>query len=237
MPSHIVRVLCEARSQSRTVRDAATGERPFLWRGSSVVFQLGLADNGAHLVSAGIGQIIVEVKALKATSADDCLMRKVFLAADCDGTFTGTHWEGGAKQLLAADFDLAEAAIPADTYRLIVRHVADDDTEMTFLSTEFAVLDPQSGSEGIDAPPVAWSYLEALPVVRPDIDQTFSDAQIARVLRNLGLIDRPNSVFQLQVDSAGELWPAIWNETTETHVPFLATGSEEAMTFRFVTLP
>lgn len=187
MPSHTVRVLCEARSQSRSVRDAATGEVPFFWRGSSVVMQLGLTDNGQHLLRAGVGTIIVEVKALDATSADDSLMRKEYAAADCDATFLAADWAGGAKQLLAAAFTLAEAAILPGTYRLIVRHVAPDSTEMTYLSTELRVLDPQSGSEGIDAPPVAWSYLEALPVVRADVNQSLTAAQKARVLRNLDL--------------------------------------------------
>jgi len=186
MPSHTVRVLCEARSQSRSVRDAATGEVPFFWRGSSVVMQLGLVDNGQHLLRAGVGTIIVEVKALNATSADDSLMRKDYAAAACDATFVAADWAGGSKQLLAAAFTLAEAAIPAGTYRLIVRHVAPDDSEMTYLSAELRVLDPQSGSEGIDAPPVAWSYLEALPVLRADIDQTLTAGQRAQFAENLG---------------------------------------------------
>jgi hypothetical protein len=186
MPSHTVRVLCEARSQSRSVRDAATGEVPFFWRGSSVVMQLGLVDNGQHLLRAGVGTIIVEVKSLSATSADDSLMRKEFAAAACDATFVAADWTGGAKQLLAASFTLAEAAIIAGTYRLIIRHVAPDESEMTYLSAELRVVDPQAGSEGIDAPPVAWSYLEALPVVRTDITQTLSDAQKSRARGNIG---------------------------------------------------
>ena len=192
MPSHTVRVLCEARSQSRSVRDAATGEVPFFWRGSSVVMQLGLADNGQHLLEAGVGTIIVEVKALSALSVDDSLMRKEFLAAACDDTFVAADWAGGAKQLLAASFTLAEAAIAAGTYRLIVRHIAPDDSEMTYLSAELRVVDPQAGSEGIDAPPVAWSYLEALPVVRVDIDQSLTAPEKARGLRNLGVNGFPD---------------------------------------------
>ena len=180
MPSHTVRVLCEARSQSRAVRDSATGEVPFFWRGSSVVMQLGLADNGQHILRAGVGTIIVEVKALSATSADDSLMRAEFVAADCDATFIAADWAGGAKQLLAAAFSLEDAAIAPGTYRLIVRHVAPDESEMTYLSAELRVLDPQSGSEGIAAPPVAWSYLEALPVVRTDIPQTLRSAAAGR---------------------------------------------------------
>lgn len=187
MPSHTVRVLCEARSQSRSVRDAATGEVPFFWRGSSVVIQLGLTDNGAHLLRAGVGTLIVEVKALNASSADDSLMRKEFVAADCDATFTAADWAGGTKQLLAAAFTLGEAALPPATYRLIIRHVAADSSEMTYLSAELRILDPQSGSEGIAAPPVAWSYLEALPVLRCDADQTLTTAQKAQAFENLGV--------------------------------------------------
>ena len=186
MPSQIVRILCEARSQSRTIRDSVTGERPFLWRGSSIIFQLGLTDNGQHLLRAVVGTIIVEVKRLDATSADDSLMRKEFVAADCDATFTAADWTGGAKQLLAASFTVEESALYPGVYRLIVRHEGSDGTALTHLSAEFAVLDPQSGSEGIDAPPVAWTYLDALPVVRADIAQSLSDPQKAQARANIG---------------------------------------------------
>jgi hypothetical protein len=187
MPSATVRLFCESRSASRTVRDAATLERPFYWRGSSVTFQLALADNAQFLLSPAVGQIIVEVKALTARSTDDSLMRKTFVAGDCDETFAAADWAGGAKQLLEARFTVAEAAILPGTYRLIVRHVDGDDEENTYLSTELQVLEPQSGSEGIDPPPVAWSYLDGVPMVRTDINQGLSGGQKSQARENIGL--------------------------------------------------
>lgn len=187
MPSAVVRLLCESRSQSRTVRDAATGERPFYWRGSSVKFQLALADQGSFLTAAGVGEIIVEVKALGASSLDDSLMRKVFLAGDCDETFVAADWAGGIKQLLEATFTVNEAAILPGSYRLIVRHVDGDGEENTYLSSELAVLDPQSGSEGIDPPPIAWDYLDGVPVVRYDGPQPLLPAERETARANIGI--------------------------------------------------
>ncbi|MEK7952786.1 glycosyl hydrolase family 28-related protein [Luteolibacter soli] len=204
MPSHIIRILCEARSQSRTVRDAATQEAPFAWRGSDLAFQLALTDNGQHLLAAGVGTIIVEVKSLNATSADDSLMRKEFDADDCDETFVAGDWAGGAKQLLAATFTKAEAALAQDSYRFIVRHVADDGSEMTYISAEFRLLDPQSGSEGLDAPPVAWSYLEGLPVIRPDIPQSLTGGQKEQALANLGLPSADVTLASISAMSAAQ---------------------------------
>ena len=151
MPSAAVRLLCDARNPSRSVRDAATDLAPFYWRGSSVAFQLALASLGAFLISTDVGTIIVEVKRLDALALDDALMRKEYVAADCDATFTPADWGTGTKALLTANFTVNEAAILPGTYRLIVRHVDADGDENTYLSTELRVLDPQSGSEGIDA--------------------------------------------------------------------------------------
>lgn len=228
MPSHTVRVLCEARSQSRSVRDAATGEVPFFWRGSSVVMQLGLADNGAHLLRAGVGTIIVEVKPLGATSADDSLMRAEFVAADCDATFVAADWQGGSKQLLAAAFSLEDAAIAAGTYRLIVRHIAPDESEMTYLSAELRVLDPQSGSEGIDAPPVAWSYLEALPVVRTDIVQSLTEPQKTRARENIGA----DNVSADNVSVAAALMTASESSTTREGLRLADQEVADALTWQ-----
>ncbi|QJE95214.1 hypothetical protein [Luteolibacter luteus] len=186
MPSAVVRLLCESRDASRTVRDATTEQRPFYWRGSSVKFQLALADGGAFLLAADVGEIIVEVKKLTALALDDSLMRKTFVAGDCDDTFTSGNWGGGSKQLLEASFTVNEAAILPGTYRLIVRHVATDGQENVYLSSELQVIDPQSGSEGIDPPPVAWTYLDSVPVVMT-IPQALNGPQRQQVLANLGL--------------------------------------------------
>lgn len=187
MPSAIVRLLCDARSQSRTTRDAATGERPFYWRGSSVRFQLALVDNGQFIMAADIGEITVEVKALTARSTDDSYMRKTFVAADCDETFAATDWQGGGKQLLDASFTVGEAAILPGSYRVIVRHTDGDGEENTFLSAELQVLEPQSGSEGIDPPPVAWTYLDEVPMVRTDTDQALAAVSRRQARHNIGI--------------------------------------------------
>lgn len=186
MPSAIVRLLCESRSASRTVRDAATDQRPFYWRGSSVKFQLALTDGGAFLLKPAVGEIVVEVKALTALPSDECLMRKAFVAGDCDETFSAGNWGGGSKQLLEAAFTMNEAAILPGIYRLIVRHIDAGGEENVYLSSELQVLDPQSGSEGIDPPPIAWSYLNDVPVLRYTA-QALSSPHKAQVFENLGM--------------------------------------------------
>lgn len=185
MPSAVVRLLCESRSASRSVRDAATDQRPFYWRGSSVKFQIALTDHGAFLLAAEVGEIIVEIKALTALPLDDSLMRKVFVAGDCDASFTSADWPGSNKQLLEAPFTVNEAAILPGMYRLIVRHVAGDGEENIYLSSELQVLDPQSGSEGIDPPPIAWTYLDAVPMVRYDGPQGLNSTARARGRANI----------------------------------------------------
>lgn len=185
MPSAVVRLLCESRSASRTVRDASTEQRPFYWRGSSVKFQLALTDGGAFLLATGVGEIVVEVKALTAGALDDSLMRKTYVTADCDETFASGDWSGGAKQLLEAGFTVNEAAILPGMYRLIVRHVAGDGEENIYLSSELQVLDPQTGSEGIDPPPIAWTYLDAVPMVRHDSPQGLNATARARGRANI----------------------------------------------------
>ncbi|MCW1917072.1 hypothetical protein OJ996_26015 [Luteolibacter sp. GHJ8] len=216
MPSAVVRLLCEARSSSRTVRDAATQERPFYWRGSSVAFQLALTDRGAHLLAAGVGSIIVEVKRLDAFPLDDSLMRKEFVEGDCDAAFTAADWDGGNKALLTATFTVNEAAILPGTYRLIVTHEDPEGNVNIHLSSELAVLDPQTGSEGIDPPPVAWTYLDSVPMVRTDSDQNLSDAQSLQALENLRLRS-PTSGLRIVLNSGGGLDLALWNQTTNTY--------------------
>lgn len=236
MPSQIVRILCEARSQSRTVVDAVTGERPFLWRGSSLIFQLGLVDNGQHLLRPAVGTIIVEVKRLGATSADPALMRKEFVAADCDATFAAADWAGGSKQLLAASFTATEAALFPGIYRLIVRHEGGDGSILTHLSAEFGIIDPQSGSEAIDAPPVAWSYLEALPVVRTDIPQTLSPTQKAQARANIGADSvggAANDAFGTATNADGGKDLTLWNQTRNIfqRVRIQGTAGNESIIF------
>lgn len=185
MPSAVVRLLCESRSASRTVRDASTEQRPFYWRGSSVKFQIALTDGGAFLLEAGVGEIVVEVKALTALALDDSLMRKTYIAEDCDATFTAADWGGGTKQLLEASFTANEAAILPGTYRLIVSHVDGGGEKNVHLSAELQVLDPQSGSVGIDPPPIAWTYLDTVPMVRHDSAQGLNTAQRAQGRANI----------------------------------------------------
>jgi hypothetical protein len=232
MPSAVVRLLCEARNPSRSVRDAATLAAPFFWRGDSVRFELGLADAGAFLAAAAVGTLVVEVKALHAIASDDSFMRKVFGTADCDATFTGADWPGGAKQLLAAEFSVDESAIPAGTYRLIVRNEASDDSVLTYLSTELRVLEPQSGSAGIDPPPIAWDYLDSVPVVRTDVDQDLSDVAVAQALENLRL-NHANGGLRILVNSTGGLELGLWNDTLATWrvLRLTGTGLDEQVTF------
>ncbi|MCW1915997.1 hypothetical protein OJ996_20585 [Luteolibacter sp. GHJ8] len=233
MPSAAVRLLCEARNSSRTIRDAATQERPFYWRGSSVAFELALTNRGAHLLSAGVGSIIVEVKRLDAFPLDDALMRKEFVEGDCDAAFTAADWDGGTKALLTANFTVNEAAILPGTYRLIVTHVDAQGNVNIHLSSELAVLDPQTGSEGIDPPPIAWTYLDSVPMVRTDGDQNLSDAQALQALENLRL-RHVASGLKIVLNSNGGLDLAIWNQSTNSYRVLRLEGNPGDLTEGFI---
>jgi hypothetical protein len=240
MPRHAVRLLCEARSQSRTTRDSATNEIPFYWRGGDVVFHLALTDNAQHLLAAGVGTITVQVKTLASTSADDPLLHKTFVAADCDSTFAAADWPGGSKQLLAAIFTEAEAAILPGTYRLIVTHEDGSGLEMVHASTELRVLDPQAGSEEIDAPPVPWSYLEGLPVLRTDTDQSLTNVQVQQALENLRLSaggTGNNSGLRLLINSTGGLEWGVWNDDTNEYDVYRSSGAAGSQHLIRVPLP
>lgn len=150
---HTIRLLADSANPSKTQADVTTGRRPFWWRGSDVRFSVALVENGRFLVAADIGEIIVEVKRLGAQPAEDCLMRKTYVAGDCDGTFTGADWAAGDRQLLEAEFTFAEAALVPGSYLFIVRHVAASGIQNTFINTEVLVLEDGSDSSILAAPP------------------------------------------------------------------------------------
>ncbi|RYD80391.1 MAG: SGNH/GDSL hydrolase family protein, partial [Verrucomicrobiaceae bacterium] len=140
-------------------------------------------------------------------------------------------WHGGSKQLLAAAFTKAEAALPANSYRFIVRHIAPDDSEMTYISAEFRLLDPQSGSEGLEAPPVAWSYLDALPVLRCDTSQPLSEAQKQQGRENLGLgTGITTRLAAVVVSKSGARTEYVASENTDDARGLALTSAIQSMT-------
>lgn len=153
MAAHTIRILGESKDSAFNVRDAATLQPPFYWRGNDVRLECALLTNGVFLTSSEIGTITVVVKALNAGPDDSPLMLRTISAGDCDPLFSAAKWTAGTGQLFVASWTRAEAALAAGDYALVISHDDASGNRSTHLRTKLTVREDQHDSISLSAPP------------------------------------------------------------------------------------
>ncbi|MBC2592706.1 hypothetical protein H5P28_00370 [Ruficoccus amylovorans] len=121
----------------------------YLWRGSTLRVQLGLADGAALLSVANLASLTYEIKPYQGKNPPTENTPPVYArTVDVfDDTLTGDTWASGAQQHVAFDLDKADTQFPANTYRLIISALTIDNPSqlVTFLVTDMQVREDGGG--------------------------------------------------------------------------------------------
>lgn len=180
--THFVRLLCDSRDSSSIVTDALSRQLPFFWSGNAFNLQIALAVGSTFLTASDVTTIAIEIKPISADPTSAPLVRKVYAASDCNASFAGSQWDGGAESLLVAPFTAAEASLGRGRYRLIVIHTDSTGRETPHLSTALEVgEDYYAGPSTISPPTPAAQFYDRTESdtrypSRPEIyDRTTSD--------------------------------------------------------------
>lgn len=206
----IIRVLCDASTNTESGLDANTGKGLEFWRGNSVTFELGLKKrDGSFLLAADVGTVIVQVKEDGALDTDAAIMHDTFGTGDCDSGFTAASWDAGGK-LVTAPFTIAEAALDAGNYWLIVRHQDVSSNEITYCKFRLVVREDQAQTTNISPPtpptgtPISQEtadgrYLAIVTAVadyltKADAATTYADIQVETDLSTHQIAINPHAI-------------------------------------------
>ncbi|GEM_PF-4984660 len=129
--------------------DLATSAAPSIWRGTDVVFQIGLGQGGIQSV-ANVQSLTLEIKELANKIGAPLVSKTV---STFDDTTTQATWDSGARQHALIALTNEDTSIPAGTYWLVLSVVTTDDPAKIYTAGGAILAVVEDGAQGGGAAP------------------------------------------------------------------------------------
>ena len=129
--------------------DLQTSAAPSLWRGTDVVFQIGLGQGGIQSV-ANIQSLTMEIKDLTNRIGAPLVSKTV---TAFDNTTTQATWDAGTQQHAVVPLSNEDTSIPAGTYWLVLSVVTTDNPAKIYTAGGAILAIAEDGAQGGGAAP------------------------------------------------------------------------------------
>lgn len=196
-----IRLAIDVTNYSASI-DQITGETPFFWQATDIVFELAacwgsLSSGGELLDVSNVATLTLSVVASSRSGSN--LMTKTMSSSDMDNTLTSETWADYSKQHVSIPFTASETGVTLstvdDTFWCVISVTTNDSPGRTITWGAFPIRIMEDGRNTSSSPAGDPSYYTSAE----------SDARYAPLLPSDGTYRIHNGQFQL------------WDETTDKY--------------------